>query len=269
MTNVLKMLTLNLHYDQAGFGPWPRRRAQIQTLLENEKPHIVALQAVHASETLDQAEDLARAGHYAHKLFLATTESIPHQGSAILANIPLSAPWSYALPRCDQDEDPSFRRAIAATFAWCGEVWQFTNAHFSWIGTQNLAQAQTLAMALEAFPGPQCLVGDLHAPSGSAAALHLKNLAWIDSLEKAVRNHDNGPNAPTHTPESRIDSILVKEVDEARIREVRVLTEPGAPLSDHRAVLLTLQPPTHEAKKKTHIPVGPQVRSTDTLKLGV
>jgi endonuclease/exonuclease/phosphatase family metal-dependent hydrolase len=237
---VLKILTLNLNYDYAGFGPWPERRAQIHALLQTERPNIVALQAVHVSPDRDQTEELADACHYHHKLFLAATESIPHQGSALLSDIPLSAPWSYALPRQDRDEDPSFRRAIGATFAWQGEVWQFTNAHFSWIAHQNLRQTQALTAALQAFPGPQCLVGDFNAAPDAAGIQHPTDSGWVDTFER--QGQGQGLTFPANDSLSRIDYIFLHDVEAPRIAEVRVVPTDNQAVSDHRGVILTLRP---------------------------
>lgn len=236
---MLKILTLNLNYDQGAAGAWPERQARIEALLQNERPHIVALQAVHVGSQLDQVEALTRGYPYRHKLFMAASESLPYEGSAILADVPLSAPWSYALPRCEDDEDPSFRRAIGATFAWHGEVWQFTNAHCSWVARQNLRQITALEAALQAFPGPQCLTGDFNATPDGPGIRHLTKAGWTDSFEVAGRGP--GTTFPTPDPHSRIDYILLCGVDPKRLLDIRVVPETGEPLSDHQALILTLK----------------------------
>ncbi len=235
---MLKILTLNLNLTHDGFGPWPERRARLLALLEADRPQIVALQAVQVDADVDQAQELACALRYRDKLFMAADESHPHQGNAILSDIPLSAPWSFALPRDDEDEDPMARRAIGATFAWQGEVWQFTNAHCSWIKVQNLRQVEALGQALKAFPGPQCLVGDFNAPPEAPGTTHLARSAWLDTYAQIGRGQ--GPTFPADAPVTRIDYILLNEVDPKRILDVRVIPEGGAALSDHKGVLLTL-----------------------------
>ncbi len=235
---MLKILTLNLNYDHAGAGTWSQRQARIETLLQEERPNIVALQAVHVSPQLDQVEALTRGYPYRHKLFMAASESLPYQGSAILADVPLSAPWSYALPHRKDDEDPSFRRAIGATFAWHGEVWQFTNAHCSWVAPQNLRQITALEGALQVFPGPQCLVGDFNATPDGPGIQHLVQAGWTDSFEVAGRGP--GTTFPAPNPHSRIDYIFLSGVDPRRLLDIRVVPEAGEPLSDHQALILTL-----------------------------
>lgn len=236
---MLKILTLNINDKHAEFGTWPERRARIETLLQSLQPSIVGLQAVHVSPALNQVADLTRSCSFRYKLFLAATETEPHQGSAILSTIPLSAPWSFALPRQDTDEDPSFRRAIGATFAWQGELWQFTNAHCSWVAEQNLKQIQALTQALQAFPGPQCLVGDFNAPPDSPGITQLKGTGWMDSF--AVVGQGDGATFPSNKPESRIDYVFLNGVEPARLTDIQVLSEPKQPLSNHAAVALTLR----------------------------
>lgn len=235
---MLKIVTLNLNYDNTGAGPWAQRQARIEAFLQAERPQIVALQAVHVSPQLDQVKALTRAYPYRHQLFMAASESLPHQGSAILADVPLSAPWSYALPHEKDDEDPSFRRAIGATFAWHGEVWQFTNAHCSWIPTQNLRQVTALETALQAFPGPQCLVGDFNAPPDGPGIQHLTKTGWVDTFDKAGQGL--GATFPTPRPQSRIDYIFLNGVDPQRLKEVRVAPDAHTPFSDHQALIMTL-----------------------------
>lgn len=235
---MLKILTLNLNYDQGTAGAWPERQARIEALLQKERPHIVAFQAIHVSPRLDQVEALTHGYPYRHKLFMAASESLPDQGSAILADVPLSASWSFALPRCEDNEDPSFRRAIGATFAWHGEVWQFTNAHCSWVAQQNLRQVTALEGALQAFPGPQCLAGDFNATPDGPGIRHLKKAGWTDSFE--IAGQGPGTTFPAPDPHSRIDYILLSGVDPKRLLDIRVVPETGGPLSDHQALILTL-----------------------------
>lgn len=235
---MLKIVTLNLNYDNTGAGTWEQRQARIEAFLEIEKPQIVALQAVHVSPRLDQVKALTRARPYRHELFMAASESLPHQGSAILADVPLSAPWSYALPREEDDEDPSFRRAIGATFAWHGEVWQFTNAHCSWVAKQNLRQITALETALRAFPGPQCLVGDFNAAPDGAGIRHLTTTGWVDSF--GLVGQGSGATFPAPKPQSRIDYIFLNGVDSQRLSDIRVAPEAPTPFSDHQALILTL-----------------------------
>ncbi len=235
---MLKILTLNLNYDQDGFGSWDLRRERIVALLRDEHPQLVALQAVCARPDCDQARELAERLDYPHKLFMAARESEPERGCAILSRIPLSAPWSYALPRTDSDEDPSFRRAMGATFAWQGEVWQFTNVHCSWVPNQNHAQTAALARALSVFPGPQCLAGDFNAPPDAAGIRVLTQSAWLDSHAASPR--PPGPTFPADNPQTRIDYIFVNGVAPQRILDARPAPNDGPPLSDHKAYLLTL-----------------------------
>lgn len=236
---MLKIFTLNLNFANEGFGPWPERRDRIQALLEADRPHIFALQAVQVDGKIDQVGELAHILRYRDKLFMAADESRPYQGSAILSDIPLSAPWSFALPRDDRDEDPTLRRAIGATFAWQGEVWQFTNAHCSWVARQNLRQITALEAALQAFPGPQCLTGDFNATPDGPGIRHLTKAGWTDSFEVAGRGP--GTTFPTPDPHSRIDYILLCGVDPKRLLDIRVVPETGEPLSDHQALILTLK----------------------------
>lgn len=235
---MLKIFTLNLNFANEGFGAWPERRDRIQVLLEADRPHILALQAVQVDGKVDQVAELAHILRYRDKLFMAADESRPHQGSAILSDIPLSAPWSFALPRDDRDEDPTVRRAIGATFAWQGEVWQFTNAHCSWITTQNLRQVEALGQALKAFPGPQCLVGDFNAPPEAPGMEYLKRSGWADAY--AQKGQGPGATFRADAPESRIDHILLNEVSPERVLDIRVLPDNGPVLSDHKGVMLTL-----------------------------
>ena len=238
---MLKILTVNLNYVRDGYGPWPERCTRLRALLQAERPAIIALQAAHVDDTRNQLRELAGDLDYHHQLFLAADTTHPHQGSAILSEIPLSAPWSFALPRDDDDEDPSPRRVISASFAWQGEIWRLTNAHCSWVPTQNRHQVAALAQALEGFSGPQCLVGDFNAPPTAPGIAHLTASGWVDA--HACVGQGTGATFPAEAPQDRIDYLFVHGCDRARLLATRTFPEQGPALSDHKAAMLIIAQP--------------------------
>ena len=100
------------------------------------------------------------------------------------------------------------------------------NTHLSFVPGWNRLQLRRLRRDLTAFPGPLVLVGDLNmTPPAPAAVTGYRTLAAE-------------PTFPVHTPDRQLDHVLLRgEFGAVRAAESRAM-----PLSDHRALLVDLDP---------------------------
>ncbi len=115
---MLKILTLNLNDRQDGLGPWGERCARVRALIQGQRPAIVALQAVHADSEQDPPRGPACGLNRHHSLLLAADTKHPHQGSAILSEIPLSAPGPWSCRATTRTRVRGARSARALAGRW-------------------------------------------------------------------------------------------------------------------------------------------------------
>ena len=96
--------------------------------------------------------------------------------------------------------------------------------HLSFVPGWNGAQLRKVCRWLEQLPGPRILLGDLNMPPPFPAALS----RWT-SLAKV-------PTYPCTNPKIQLDHVLAS----GQVGLVRSVDTPVLPLSDHRALVITL-----------------------------
>lgn len=236
---MLKVMTLNLNYRSDRYGAWAERRARIVRLLEDARPHIVALQAVEENERgQDQAHELADAAGYAQALFVPA-DTAARRGSGLLADRKPTTVRTQVLTTPGSAEDPSERVVLAAEFAaGTGTLW-VVNGHFSWVADQNQDNVREALTTVASLGGPALLLGDFNAPPESPGMTRIAATGWVDAWA------EHCPGAPGHTfasdkPSQRIDYIWVPPTLRGHIRSVAVLAGGRAPVSDHCALLASL-----------------------------
>ncbi|MHB1951826.1 MAG: endonuclease/exonuclease/phosphatase family protein [Acidiferrobacteraceae bacterium] len=236
---MLRLATLNLNYRLDGHGAWPIRRAAITDLLSQERPHVVALQAVEQDQTgLDQARELAEAAGYAHALYAAADQG---KGSALITDREPKRIEIRRLSRNATDPDGSERVLVAAEFAFHGmpDTWVI-NAHCSWIPEQNRRNIEEALEFIGRLGGPALLLGDLNAAPGTPGHGLLRELGLLDVWE-ILRPASPGYTFSADRPHQRIDYVWADGIFRSRLRAADLAPRSGPPLSDHRALIVSLE----------------------------
>jgi endonuclease/exonuclease/phosphatase family metal-dependent hydrolase len=100
------------------------------------------------------------------------------------------------------------------------------NTHLSFVPGWNRAQLSRLRRDLAAFPGPLVLMGDLNmVPPRPAAITGYRTLAAEHTF-------------PVQTPDRQLDHVLLR----GDFGRVRAAESRAMPLSDHRALIVDLDP---------------------------
>ena len=248
----MKLLTLNLNYDEARHGPWPDRRELLVKAIQRSDPDVIALQAVRKpAEDMrdgDQATQLARRlPVYSHVTF----EPADHgprgseNGSALLSRWPLIEVETLPLgARTDskgkQPQDAAQRLVMTAQVA--GTRMRVFNSHYSWVYAQAVGNLEEALAFMHRFTGEMVLVGDLNTTPDAPMMERLVQDGWTDAW-RALRPGDDGYTFESHAPEKRIDYVWVKGGLQDRLEAIDVVGAPpndrGYRLSDHLGLLVT------------------------------
>ena len=135
--------------------------------------------------------------------------------------MPLMVPGRRGLVRVPDEP----RAAIAAVLD--GPLGPLTvlTAHLSFVPGWNVAQLRALREWATTFPGPRLLLGDLNLP-GAVPRLVTK---WTRLARVATY--------PSWRPRVQFDHVLADGIEASAVRDVQA---PRLPVSDHRALVVTL-----------------------------
>jgi endonuclease/exonuclease/phosphatase family metal-dependent hydrolase len=102
--------------------------------------------------------------------------------------------------------------------------------HLSFVPGWNVRQLRTAIRALTTLPAPRVLLGDLNLPAGPARAFsRWKPLART-------------PTYPSPAPRTQLDHVLADRHGLPRLGRVVQVRTPHAAVSDHRPLVVQLQP---------------------------
>lgn len=248
---MLKIMTLNLNYYGGQYGPWDARRDLIFLAIREERPDILAFQAVRKDPTisngLDQAAQIAGIlPEYSHSYFEPAMkgDSGSEEGSALLARLPWIDTGCQELTLLPGLEDKNKRLMLAARFDGQGGPLTLLNAHFSWVSEQARVNIEEALRFAGSFQGRRILVGDLNTTPESDLWQPLIEAGWKDAWAQLQ------PQDPGYTFVE--DGRLAKRIDYAwvspeligQIKQIRVVAgevnESGVRVSDHAGLLVTL-----------------------------
>jgi endonuclease/exonuclease/phosphatase family metal-dependent hydrolase len=103
--------------------------------------------------------------------------------------------------------------------------------HLSFVPGWNVRQLRAAVRALRALPGPRVLLGDLNLPGAVArAATGWRTLAGIATY-------------PSLRPRAQLDHVLADPRGGRALGPVVQVSAPHTPISDHRPLIVCLDPP--------------------------
>jgi endonuclease/exonuclease/phosphatase family metal-dependent hydrolase len=247
---MLKIMTLNLNYDEPKHGPWPLRRALIHKVLQQANPDIVAFQAVRRNPTvssgIDQAAQLAGPEPgYPYVFFepaMAYADGIL-DGSAILSRIPFAGKETLRLSRRPGTDDPAARVVLKASFDLPSGPFTLFNAHFSWVTPQARENVQETLPFIAPVAGPALLVGDLNNPPDAEPLSVFCEKGWCD-VWATLHAHTPGYTFESHQPAIRIDYGWANPALKPHLLMAKILETPvnsdNIRFSDHLGLLFAL-----------------------------
>jgi endonuclease/exonuclease/phosphatase family metal-dependent hydrolase len=105
------------------------------------------------------------------------------------------------------------------------------NTHLSFVPGWNVRQLRAAVRALRALPAPRVLLGDLNMPSGPVRAFS----GWRSLARKATY--------PSPSPRAQLDHILADPKGAGLLGPVLQVRTPAVGVSDHRPLVVHLDPP--------------------------
>jgi endonuclease/exonuclease/phosphatase family metal-dependent hydrolase len=102
--------------------------------------------------------------------------------------------------------------------------------HLSFVPGWNVGQLRAAVRALRRLPGPRILLGDLNLPAAVARAF----TGWRPLARRATY--------PSPAPRAQLDHVLADPRDAARLGRVVCADAPPVGVSDHRPLVVTLDP---------------------------
>lgn len=166
-----------------------------------------------------------------------TTEREPHYGVALVSRLPVLSWHEVELPAAPVRSPvllPGTRRVVwlrdeprlglAAVVEGPEGPFTVATTHLSFVPGWNGVQLRTLTAALRRFPGPRVLLGDLNMPGRLPGLL----TGWQPLARTATY--------PTWRPRVQLDHVL----GDGRLPPVTRVETPALPVSDHRALVVTL-----------------------------
>jgi endonuclease/exonuclease/phosphatase family metal-dependent hydrolase len=104
------------------------------------------------------------------------------------------------------------------------------NTHLSFVPGWNVRQLRAAVRALRQLPAPRVLLGDLNMPAGPLRAF----TGWRSIARAATY--------PSHGPRTQLDHILAAPHDVPRLGPVAQVRTPAVGISDHRPLVVHLDP---------------------------
>jgi endonuclease/exonuclease/phosphatase family metal-dependent hydrolase len=105
------------------------------------------------------------------------------------------------------------------------------NTHLSFVPGWNVRQLRAAVRALRGLPAPRVLLGDLNMPSGPVRAFS----GWRPLARKATY--------PSPAPRAQLDHILADPRGAGLLGPVLQVRTPDVGVSDHRPLVVHLDPP--------------------------
>ena len=105
------------------------------------------------------------------------------------------------------------------------------NTHLSFVPGWNVRQLRAAVRALRGLPAPRILLGDLNMPSGPVRAFS----GW--------RSLARRPTYPSPSPRAQLDHILADPRGAGPLGPVLQVRTPAVGISDHRPLVVHLDPP--------------------------
>ena len=233
---MIRLLTLNLNFDEAKHGPWPARLPCVAAAVARLQPDVVALQAVRRRASgLDQVQALAGATGLTHSYFMAARrDDAVEDGSAILTRLPMVTRDCTRLTYDPNPEDTSPRILLQATVdVGGGRRLTVANGHFSWVATLNARNVEETLKRLAKVDGDAVLVGDFNATPDAPGMRAIAAAGWRDAWH-ALHGEKEGATFEAPSPTLRIDYVWLRGTLKAkRIQRVSAATSDAARLSDH------------------------------------
>ncbi len=246
---MLKIMTLNLNYDEPKHGLWPLRQKLIRKVLQQVNPDIVAFQAVRRNPVpggLDQAAQLAGPEPgYPYVFFepaMIRADGV-FDGSAILSRIPFADKETLRLSRRPNTEDPAARVVLKASFDLPSGPFTLFNAHFSWVSGQTMDNVTETLPFIALVDGPALLVGDLNSPPDAESLAGFCEKGWCD-VWATLHAHAAGYTFESHQPSIRIDYGWANEALKPGLLLTKILETPpnqdNIRFSDHLGLMIAV-----------------------------
>lgn len=246
----LTVISANLCHDWPQYRRAEERLEDFARLVEEQHADILLLQEVSRTNRLRADEWLAR------RLGMAYTYSRANghldgigfeEGLAVFSRHPLGQP---VLRQLSPHGDPFVHRLAlgAPVYSPLGELLVFS-VHLGLAGRQNSRQAALLAdwVGEVSRDAPALVGGDFNAGEGTRQ-IKILQASWLDTF-RHLNPFGDGATHELRTPwgtflrRQRLDYIFLKTIaNRWNILDARHLVTPGAPHSDHQAVLLRLAP---------------------------
>lgn len=249
----MKLMTLNINYDESTHGAWPVRRGLIADAIRAHGPDVIALQAIRrdpaVEDGLDQAKQLAALlPQFQHVAFQPALDHPDgrQDGSAFLSRIPFALTDSLRLKLVSGCQTEPPRDAIPRlllTARLAQPALTLLNCHISWVYEQAVVQMEEVLTYAERELGPRVLLGDLNTTSELPLIERLRSKGWTDAWS-FLRPGEAGHTFESHAPGKRIDYVWVSEDLRPALKSIEVVREEpnpqGARLSDHLGLAVAL-----------------------------
>lgn len=242
---MLNIMSLNCNYCGQKHGPWDERLKLISSVMLEQDPDVVALQAIlKLPDSPGQAWQIADLGRYRYRLMAsAQHDQEGEKGQAVISRIPLAFADSMRLSLKNGHEDRSKRLVLASEVETKTGLLRVFNAHFSWVNEQTEDNIRETIDFMNKSRGMGLLIGDLNVTEESGLLSFFEKEGWRDAW-KELRKDGPGHTFESHSPTMRIDYAWVNGPLRRHLKDIKVLRgESGdgrVRMSDHLALMLTL-----------------------------
>ncbi len=245
------VLSANLWHDWPRQRRWPERLEAVARLVEAEEVDLLLLQEVARTSALTAdvwlSERLGMASAYARANGDVNAIGF-EEGPAILSRHPL---LEMHLAQFSRGHNPLARRvALGADVQTPHGPVLAVSAHLGLLHKQNARQIRALRAWVAHLSGGKAAVvgGDFNAPESRTEIIETQR-TWLDTFRTAHPHADAATHSSTAPwgrwrPRRRLDYVFVQQpcMVPWRVSDARHVDAPGAPHSDHRAVLARLLP---------------------------
>jgi endonuclease/exonuclease/phosphatase family metal-dependent hydrolase len=245
----MKILSLNINWDNDKTGSWSRRCARIARSIHWIDPDVVLLQAVrlYRMSGNSQVDEITRmTPGYKYSVYCgAPRNEFASDGTAILSKVPISDPGHIVLQHHPANvEDPQPRALQYATIPLDGKCLHIFNCYLSWVEMQNdLNVAEAMGLAGERRHEPVLLAGDFNASPDKPSLEPLRADGWTD-LWGDLRPLDRGYTFEAPNPSMRIDYFWADPHARQRSKSIQVIggkaDRGSALMSDHFGLCLEI-----------------------------
>jgi endonuclease/exonuclease/phosphatase family metal-dependent hydrolase len=244
MKAMVKLLTLNLNYDNAGYGTWTERKHLLLQILIDCAPDIVAFQAVKSElsgeKGMNQIEQVAKAlPVYAYHTFFPVQPGAV-EGLGFLSRVRITQADYRELSFIPGLDDPNHRILLSAAFDFDDFRLAVFNAHLSWVHEQTAANIPEVLEFIGDSRGYRVLAGDFNTSPDSDLLPAFKQAGWVDAWEQ-VNPGEAGYTYETRNPTLRIDYVWASRELAGKIRTMELIAskqgQGSEGLSNHLGLL--------------------------------